>query len=194
MKNLLLFRLFLTELQKSSFLWSRVPTMSFFSRIWNISKYRRRIVIPDLWLWRDFFSYNTIFLLKFPWTEKAGSSREAQGSTMQRHLFTHSHSTHRFFSSLSSHWKCIFKRFVFIFNYVYACAFLCGYLHEYTCLQKPEECIRCLVLGVISGCELPEVGTGAEFRFCTKSMCESHLGSPEKKFALFKCLFLWYHS
>lgn len=91
--------------------------------------------------------------------KRAGRSREAWGSAVLRQLLIYSHSACRFSPPFLHIESSFFFKKKFIFNYVCACASLCGYMHECTCLQKPVECIRHLVLGVTDGCGLPEMGT-----------------------------------
>lgn len=117
-----------------------------------------------------FFSSNTIFLLKFLWMERAGRSREAWGSAAQKQLLIHSHSACRF-SPPFLHIESRFLKKKTIFNYVCACASLCGYMHECTYLQKPVECIRHLVLVLQMVVDCLKWVLGNEFRFCTRVVC-----------------------
>lgn len=139
----------------------RQPTVPFSLRICNIScnisKYRKRIVVPNLWLWVNFFHITPSFYWNsYGWREQA--DQEKLGDQLRRDNSSPTHSAYRFsppFLHIES--KFFLKKFVS--NYVCACPSLCGYMHECTCLHKPTECIRYLVLGVTDSCGLPEMGT-----------------------------------
>lgn len=135
----------------------RLPTVPFSLRICNIScnisKYRKRIVVPNLWLWVNFFHITPSFYWNsYGWREQA--DQEKLGDQLRRDNSSPTHSAYRFsppFLHIESKFFLKKNSFLIMCVHVHLCVDICMNVHACRSQQNASD-ILCLVLQIVVDC------------------------------------------